>query len=201
MSSIKIYSPINNEYIGEVPAMTKEHIDDMIKELKENFKTFSELAVTKRAEYLKKVSAVLKEHSEELAVLMTKEISKGYKDSLTEVLRSVEMIDYTIEEGIRLQGEMSSGESYGVKDKICLSIREPLGVVLCIAPFNYPINLSLSKIVPALITGNVVLFKPPTQGSVVCTRLVELMNEVLPKGVLKIVTGRGSEIGDYINTH
>ena len=201
MSSIKIYSPINNEYIGEVPAMTKEHIDDMIKELKENFKTFSELAVTKRAEYLKKVSAVLKEHSEELALLMTKEISKGYKDSLTEVLRSVEMIDYTIEEGIRLQGEMSSGEAYGVKDKICLSIREPLGVVLCIAPFNYPINLSLSKIVPALIIGNVVLFKPPTQGSVVCTKLVELMNEVLPKGILKIVTGRGSEIGDYINTH
>ena len=132
---------------------------------------------------------------------MTVEISKPYKDSLTEVLRSVEMMDYTIEEALRIQNEIYSGESFGSKDKVCLSLRQALGIILCIAPFNYPINLSLSKIVPALIMGNVVLFKPPTQGSLVCSEMVKILNEVLPEDVLTIATGRGSVIGDYINTH
>ncbi len=201
MDKIQIYSPIDGKLLGEVEAMTKEEIEEKIQKLKKAYKTFSELDILKRANYLRKASKLIKNRAEDLAKLMTVEISKPYKDSLTEVLRSVEMMDYTIEEALRIQNEVYSGESFGSKDKVCLSLRQALGIILCIAPFNYPINLSLSKIVPALIMGNVVLFKPPTQGSLVCSEMVKILNEVLPEDVLTIATGRGSVIGDYINTH
>lgn len=201
MDKIQIYSPIDGKLLGEVEAMTKKEIEEKIQKLKKAYKTFSELDILKRANYLRKASELIKNRAEDLAKLMTVEISKPYKDSLTEVLRSVEMMDYTIEEALRIQNEVYSGESFGSKDKVCLSLRQALGIILCIAPFNYPINLSLSKIVPALIMGNVVLFKPPTQGSLVCSEMVKILNEVLPEDVLTIATGRGSVIGDYINTH
>ena len=88
--------------------------------------------------------------------------------------------------------------------KIKLSIvkREPLGVVLAISPFNYPINLSASKIAPALVAGNTVVLKPATQGSLCGLYLARVFEEAgVPDGVLNTVTGRGSEIGDYIVTH
>lgn len=201
MDKIQIYSPIDGKLLGEVEAMTKKEIEEKIQKLKKAYKTFSELDILKRANYLRKASELIKNRAKDLAKLMTVEISKPYKDSLTEVLRSVEMMDYTIEEALRIQNEVYSGESFGSKDKVCLSLRQALGIILCIAPFNYPINLSLSKIVPALIMGNVVLFKPPTQGSLVCSEMVKILNEVLPEDVLTIATGRGSVIGDYINTH
>lgn len=201
MSTIKIYSPVDGEYLGQTQAMTKDDIDNIIEDLKKGYEKFSELDILKRAELMYKCSEKIKENAEELAVLMSKEISKSYKDSLVEVLRSVDMIKYTIEEAKRIEPKSYTGDSYGVFNKVCLSIRQPLGIILCIAPFNYPINLSLSKIIPALITGNVVLFKPPTQGSIVCTKLVEILNSILPANILKLVTGYGREIGDYINTH
>ena len=80
--------------------------------------------------------------------------------------------------------------------------REPLGVILSIAPFNYPINLSASKIAPALMAGNTVLFKPPTQGAISALYLIEVFRAAgIPEGVINTVTGRGSEIGDYLITH
>ena len=96
MDKIQIYSPIDGKLLGEVEAMTKEEIEEKIQKLKKAYKTFSELDILKRANYLRKASELIKNRAEDLAKLMTVEISKPYKDSLTEVLRSVEMMDYTI---------------------------------------------------------------------------------------------------------
>ena len=88
------------------------------------------------------------------------------------------------------------------KNKLAVVRREPVGVVLAIAPFNYPVNLSASKIAPALIAGNVVMFKPPTQGSISGLLLAKAFEEAgIPAGVFNTITGRGSEIGDYIIEH
>lgn len=201
MEKIKIYSPVDNSLVGEVNAMTKSNINKSIQKLKIAFDSFNSLSVVERAEYLRKTIPILEKNTEKLAKIMCMEISKPYKDCITEIQRSIEMIHYTIEEGIRLESEIYNGDSYNKKGKIAISLREPLGVILCIAPFNYPINLSISKIFPALITGNVVLFKPPTQGSFVCSELVKILNKVLPKDVLKLATGYGRIIGDYMNTH
>ena len=89
-----------------------------------------------------------------------------------------------------------------VRKKIAVVRREPVGLVLAISPFNYPVNLAGSKIAPALIAGDVVAFKPPTQGSISGLLLVEAFVEAgIPAGVLNSITGRGSVIGDYIVEH
>ena len=83
-----------------------------------------------------------------------------------------------------------------------MASKVPLGVVLCIPPFNYPVNLAVSKIGPALIAGNVVVLKPPTQGAISGVFMTDCFATAgVPPGVLQVVTGRGSEIGDYLTQH
>lgn len=201
MEDIKIYSPVDNSYLGSTKSMSTDEIETSIKELKEAFKSYSNMSITKRAKYLKNAAKELEEKTEEIAKILTMEISKPYKACVEEIKRSVEMIYYTIEEGLRIESKVYEGDSYGVDGKVAIAKREPLGIVLCIAPFNYPINLSVSKIVPALITGNVVLFKPPTQGSISAVKLANIFINNMPKDTIKLATGKGSIIGDYINQH
>lgn len=88
------------------------------------------------------------------------------------------------------------------KNKLAVVRREPVGLVLAISPFNYPVNLAGSKIAPALMGGNVVAFKPPTQGSISGLLLAKAFAEAgLPAGVFNTITGRGRVIGDYIVEH
>ncbi len=120
--------------------------------------------------------------------------------TLGELMTSVEVV---ITEG-GLEGEVLEGGSFdpASKKKIAIVRREPVGLVLAISPFNYPINLAGSKIAPALISGNVVALKPPTQGSISGLLLAEAFAEAgLPAGVFNTITGRGSVIGDYIVEH
>lgn len=204
METIKIYSPINNEYIGEVEKMSKEDVDRKYLQARESFVSWKNLSTVERAQYIYKAADELEKMKEEVANIMTSEISKSYKDSLTEVERTVYLMKYSAEEGMRIFGEVYEGGSYDakMKNKISVIRREPMGVVLAIAPYNYPVNLSASKIAPALIGGNVVIFKPPTQGAICALKLIEAFEKAgLPKGVLQAITGKGSEIGDYLNTH
>ncbi len=200
MEKIEIFSPVNRESLGFVEAMDTQKIDNIITNLENSFEVFKNVDIRKKAQMLRKCGELLEENKERLAKLLALEISKPYKDSITEIERSIEMIYYTIDEALLLGNEIYDGTSFGSKKK-AIVLREPLGVVLCIAPFNYPINLTISKIIPALIMGNVVLFKPPTQGSIVCSEMIKLFNTVLPENVLEIVTGYGRVIGDYIITH
>ena len=97
-----------------------------------------------------------------------------------------------------------SGDNFpgGSRNKLSYVRRVPLGTVLAISPFNYPINLSASKIAPALVAGNTVILKPATQGAVSALWLVQALHDAgIPAGVLGTVTGKGSVIGDYIVTH
>ncbi|WP_068268089.1 aldehyde dehydrogenase family protein [Caviibacter abscessus] len=201
MDDIKIYSPVDNSYLGSTKSMSTDEIEKSIQELLEAFKSYSNISITERVKCLKNVAKELESQTEELSKILAMEISKPYKACVDEIKRSVEMIYYTIEEGLRIESKVYEGDSYGVDGKIAIAKREPLGIVLCIAPFNYPINLSVSKIVPALITGNVVLFKPPTQGSISATKLADIFIKHMPKNTIKLATGKGSVIGDFINQH
>ncbi|MEG0133586.1 MAG: aldehyde dehydrogenase family protein, partial [Clostridium sp.] len=118
--------------------------------------------------------------------------------------RTADLIRFTADTAENIKGESIPGDSFpGFKnDKISIVTREPLGVVLAISPFNYPVNLAASKIAPALMSGNTVVFKPATQGSISALYLAKAFNESgIPNGVLNTITGRGSEIGDYVVTH
>ncbi len=201
---IKVDAPHDNSYIGDIQSMTKNEVDLAFTGARTAFKTWKNSNLSERADILHKAADLLVENADTIANILAREISKDYKSSYSEVVRTADFIKYTAEEAKRLRGETLYGDAFegSAKNKMSIVTREPLGVVLSIAPFNYPINLSASKIAPALMAGNTVLFKPPTQGAISALYLIEVFRAAgIPEGVINTVTGRGSEIGDYLITH
>ena len=201
---ITIYSPINQEELGTVPAMSQAEVDEAMQAARAALPAWRALSAVERAAYLHKTAAILERDKEEIGTILAKEVAKGIKAAIGEVVRTADLIRYAAEEGLRITGQAMEGGGFEAasKNKLAVVRREPVGVVLAIAPFNYPVNLSGSKIAPALIAGNVVMFKPPTQGSISGLLLAKAFEEAgLPAGVFNTITGRGSEIGDYIIEH
>ena len=201
---ITIYSPINQEELGTVPAMSQAEVDEAMQAARAALPAWRALSAVERAAYLHKTAAILERDKEEIGTILAKEVAKGIKAAIGEVVRTADLIRYAAEEGLRITGQAMEGGGFEAasKNKLAIVRREPVGVVLAIAPFNYPVNLSGSKIAPALIAGNVVMFKPPTQGSISGLLLAKAFEEAgIPAGVFNTITGRGSEIGDYIIEH
>ena len=201
---ITIYSPINQEELGTVPAMSQAEVDEAMQVARAALPAWRALSAVERAAYLHKTAAILERDKEEIGTILAKEVAKGIKAAIGEVVRTADLIRYAAEEGLRITGQAMEGGGFEAasKNKLAVVRREPVGVVLAIAPFNYPVNLSGSKIAPALIAGNVVMFKPPTQGSISGLLLAKAFEEAgIPAGVFNTITGRGSEIGDYIIEH
>ncbi|WP_261229699.1 NADP-dependent glyceraldehyde-3-phosphate dehydrogenase [Streptococcus mitis] len=201
---ITIYSPINQEELGTVPAMSRAEVDEAMQAARAALPAWRALSAVERSAYLHKTAAILERDKEEIGTILAKEVAKGIKAAIGEVVRTADLIRYAAEEGLRITGQAMEGGGFEAasKNKLAVVRREPVGVVLAIAPFNYPVNLSGSKIAPALIAGNVVMFKPPTQGSISGLLLAKAFEEAgIPAGVFNTITGRGSEIGDYIIEH
>lgn len=203
-NEIKIYAPATGEELGSVPAMSTEEVDYVYQSAKNAFQAWRELSYVERATILHKAADILVRDAEKIGAILSKEVAKGHKAAVSEVVRTAEIINYAAEEGIRMEGEVLEGGSFEAssKKKIAIVRHEPVGLVLAISPFNYPINLAGSKIAPALIAGNVVALKSPTQGSISGLLLAEVFAEAgVPAGVFNTITGRGSVIGDYIVEH
>jgi len=95
-----------------------------------------------------------------------------------------------------------AGLEFNHDNNVVITRREPLGIVACIIPFNFPCNLFNQKVAPAVLAGNCVIVKPATDNPLTICRLVSLMREAgFPDGVVQVVTGRGSDIGDYLSTN
>lgn len=201
---IIIKSPLNNKEIGEVVAMSQEEVNNKIKKSKEALKKWKALTTYERGEYLYKIATLLEEKEDELSELLMLEVGKDLKSAKSEVTRTVDIIRQTVETAKNICGKSIPADivSGAKKEKIAITTRVPMGVVLAVSPFNYPVNLAMSKIAPALIGGNTVIFKPATQGSLCGTYLCEIFKKAnLPESVVELVTGKGSQIGDYIVTH
>ena len=201
---IEIYSPYKEELVGTVQALSKEEADEIIQSAKRAQKEWEQISIRERGNYLYRWIEELEKGKEDIAATIMQEVGKGFLDAVKEVERTMDLIRFTIEEAIHLYGESMLGENFpgGNRSKIAISHRVPLGVVLAISPFNYPVNLSAAKIAPALISGNTVVFKPATQGAISGIKMIEALDRAgLPKGVLNVVTGRGAVIGNYLIEH
>lgn len=199
-----VISPVTGEKIAELQKMDKSEIDLAFASARKATKGWEYLPTSKRAEYLYKAAEILESRKEEIATVMMHEIAKDYKSCMSEVTRTADYIRFSADTAKTISGEGIPGDLFpGYKqDKWSIVSRVPLGVVLAISPFNYPINLSASKIAPALAMGNTVVLKPATQGAMSALHLVQAFVDAgLPEGVLNTVTGRGSEIGDYVVNH
>lgn len=200
----QIKSPENDEQLGELYLADQKIVDEAIISSRDAFRTWNKLEFWKREEYLLKICNEIDDNIEEISKILSLEIAKPVKSSVDEVKRSIEYIKLTIESARNLNGQAIIGDHYSnyTKDKkLGIEQYQPLGVVVAISPFNYPINLAITKIAPALIMGNTVIWKPSLEGSLCAFLVAKIFNEILPNGVLNFLVGKSSEIGDYLVSH
>ena len=202
---MEIINPSTLSIAGTVPLVkSASFIDDIIANANEAYHSWKKIPFEMRATYLVRLRDLLLKNKESLADILVQEIAKNNKESLAEIERSAEYITQTLSIYKELHDNplVIDKKIHGISGKVGKFTREPLGVVLAIPPFNYPINLLISKLAPALIAGNTVVYKPATQGSLIGARISELCYEAgFPKGVVNCVTGAGSDIGDLLVGH
>ena len=201
---ITLQNPYNNDIVGNIQACSKEEADEVIKSAKENVGCWRDTPISDRAEILRKAAKIMTDYSKSLGEILMKEIGKPLNDAVSEIIRTAEIFNMTADSGSMMGGETIMGDAFEgfTREKISLTYRVPLGVVLCIGPFNYPFNLTGSKIAPALIAGNSIVMKPPTQGAITPLHFGVILEKAgVPPGVFNIITGRGSDIGDYLVSH
>jgi acyl-CoA reductase-like NAD-dependent aldehyde dehydrogenase len=180
-------NPHDQSVVGEVEVITPDQIKLVVDKAREVFKTWKFVPISERAEFIKKYRQKLVEHKEEIAKLITLEMGKPLHQSMDEVTGELDFIDYYANEGIKaLSDEVvlkNEKESFR-------TVYEPYGVCAVIAPWNFPLSMFNSGVLPALIAGNTVLFKPSE-----CTILSQkLMGELLletgiPDGVFNLILG------------
>ncbi|HEX7222485.1 MAG TPA: aldehyde dehydrogenase family protein [Candidatus Limnocylindrales bacterium] len=150
----------------------------------------------KRGEILYRFGALMAEHKERLSQAMSREMGKVIAEARGDVQEGIDIAFLMAGEGRRMAGETVPSE---LPDKWAMSIRQPIGVAGIITPWNFPIAIPCWKMMPALVTGNTVVFKPASDTPHCATLLVDLMAEAgFPPGTVNLVTGTGAEVGDSI---
>jgi aldehyde dehydrogenase (NAD+) len=192
-------SPATGEHIGTFPKSAAEDVDRAVAAAKEAYKSWRLVPAPRRGEIVFRFAALVAEHKQELAELMSREMGKVLAEAGGDVQEAVDMSYYMAGEGRRLHGQTTPSE---LPDKFNMSVRTPIGVVGVITPWNFPIAIPSWKIVPALVCGNTVVFKPANDTPALGERFVELLLEAgVPDGVVNVVHGFGRDVGDRIVRH
>src|SRR3954471_12261832 len=192
-------SPANGDPIGTFPKSAEADVDRAVAAATEAFESWRLVPAPKRGELLFRFAQLLTEHKDDLTDLMTREMGKVKAEAGGGGQGAIDMTYYMAGEGRRLFGQTTPSE---LRDKFNMSVRMPVGVVGVITPWNFPIAIPSWKIVPALVCGNTVVFKPANDTPLLGERFVELLAEAgVPKGVVNVVHGFGDDAGDRIVRH
>ena len=196
---IDVKNPYDGEVIDTVPIAHRQTAQLAIDAANDAKESLVEMSAFKVSNKLLNAVQKLKERREEFARLLCLEVGKPIGEALVEVDRSIETLRLSAEEAKRIYGESVPLDA-GLNGKgfFAFTQRLPLGVVAAITPFNYPLNLTIHKIAPAIACKNTVIVKPPTEAPLAVIKFCELLDEEFPDGVVNVVTGYGSEIGDYL---
>lgn len=194
-----VVNPANGQVLAEVTQSTKEDVDRAVQAAKQAQKSWRLVPAPERAEILYKVAFLLKERKEELAQILTSEMGKVIDEGRGEVQEAIDMAFYMAGEGRRLFGDTVPSE---LRNKFAMSVRVPIGVAGLITPWNFPIAIASWKSLPALVSGNAVVWKPATETPMVAEQFVRIYEEAgLPKGLLNLVNGSGSVVGNAMVEH
>jgi len=192
-------SPANGDTIGTFPKSSPEDVERAVAVAKVAYEDWRLVPAPKRGEILFRFAHLLSEQKEDLAQLMAREMGKVLPEARGDVQEAIDMAYYMAGEGRRLFGQTTPSE---LRDKFNMSVRQPIGVVGVITPWNFPIAIPSWKILPALVCGNTVVFKPATDTPTLGERFVELLVEAeVPPGVVNIVHGGGGEVGNSLVEH
>ena len=193
---ITVHNPATSEPVGRVPKAGRGEADQALRTAAQAFKEWSVRPAAERCELLRRATATVREHSEEIARILTLEQGKPLGQARAEVKGALETLDYFAEVGKRILGEILPTES---RERLSFVVWQPVGVVAAIVPWNYPVNLLCWKLGPALVSGCTVVAKPASQTPISALVLARyLLEGGLTPGVFNVVTGSGSTVGQEL---
>ena len=182
-----VYNPATGEIIAKVPLASDEEMDAAIKAAEKAQVEWAKVNPQRRARVMMKFGQLINEHMEELAELVAREHGKTIPDARGDVQRGLEVVEVCMGAPAMLKGEYMNDGGPGID---LYAMRQPLGVVAGITPFNFPAMIPLWKMAPAIVSGNAMILKPSERVPSTALRLAELIMEAgLPAGVLQVVNG------------
>jgi alpha-ketoglutaric semialdehyde dehydrogenase len=190
-------NPANtDDLIGVFQKSTHADVEEAVDSARLAYERWRLVPAPRRAELLFRAAALIAERKEALARDMTREMGKVLEETRGDVQEAVDMTFFMAGEGRRLHGQTAPSE---LRDKFAMSIRQPLGVCAVITPWNFPMAIPSWKIIPALVCGNTVVFKPATLTPLSAINFVKILEEAgVPRGVVNLVTGGGGEVGNAL---
>lgn len=204
----EVIHPYDGDLVGSVPMADKAQVIDAIDAAERAFQA-SDLSAYERYELLSETARQVEERTEDIAHILTSEQGKPISEARGEVDRAVQTLELSAEQAKRMFGEYVPMDAQkGFAKDHCFTQREPLGVVAAITPFNFPLNLMVHKVGPALAAGNAVVGKPATNTPLTSIALFECLDAAtdeidseVPDGLVNVVTGSGTAVGDAFLTH
>ena len=196
--TMEVLNPSTGEVIAEVPRASTEDVDHAVQAAKKALVEWLETTPAERAEMLLKLADALDEHGDEIAELESLNVGKPLSSARDEIPVATDNIRFFAGAARVLEGK-SAGEY--MRGYTSWLRREPIGIVGGIAPWNYPLMMAIWKLAPALAAGNVQVLKPSEQTPLTTLRFAQLAGDILPPGVLNVITGDGVPAGEAIVKH
>jgi len=192
-------NPATGETLATFQVGTQKDVDKAIEAAEKALPRWKKFPPPKRGEILLRAAAIMRARKDELGKLVTQEMGKILAEGKGDVQEAIDFLEYISGEGRRMLGETTPSE---LPNKLCLTLRQPIGVVGCITPWNFPMAVPCWKLGAALITGNTIVYKPATLTPLCAATLAEILEQAgLPAGVLNMVTGPAEVVGDAIVQH
>jgi len=194
--SFETINPATGEVLASCAAGNEQDVLKAASAAAKSFADWKRFPAPKRGEILLKAASLLRQRKKSLGEMVTKEMGKVIAEGEGEVQEAIDFLEYIAGEGRRMIGETTTSE---LPSKKCMTVRQPVGVVGCITPWNFPLAVPSWKLGAALIAGNTVVFKPSSLTPLCAVALVEIFQEAgLPPGVLNMVTGSAQTVGRAI---
>ncbi len=192
--------PYDGSEVGIIYQATKEEVEAAVGAAAAALPAMREMTLDERSSLLRRAYQKLLERREEMALAVSSETGKPIKEARLEVDRAAITLLFSAEEAHRLHGEVVPMDaSPAGKGRMAMTVREPVGVVAAITPFNFPLNLAMHKIGPALAGGNAVVHKPASATPISAVLMAGIFKDCgLPRGALNVITGPGGSVGDAL---
>src|SRR6478752_7366030 len=190
-------NPANgDDLIGVFQRSTRADVEHAIEAARRAYAHWRLVPAPRRAELLFKAAQLIAERKEAFATDMTREMGKILDETRGDVQEAIDMTFFMAGEGRRQYGQTVPSE---LRDKFAMSVRQPMGVAAIITPWNFPMAIPSWKIIPALVCGNTVVFKPATLTPLSAINFVKILEEAgIPRGVVNLVTGGGGDVGNAL---
>ena len=197
-ASLDVFNPATGEKISKIADASKTDVDRAVAAARKAFESFRRTSVYERSALLNKIADVLEQNAEFIATVETIDNGKPIRETrAVDVAWSIEHFRYFA--GVILGEE---GSANMLKERyLSVVLREPIGVVGQIVPWNFPFLMGAWKLAPLIAAGDTCVFKPSSETSLSILEFIRLIAPLLPKGVINVVTGKGSKAGEFVRTH